>query len=347
MRRLARAGFCGLIFIAALAGASWGLGRFLPFPDVPTVSAKLAHLDAHGDGYDTIFLGSSRIYFQVLPEIYDAATARAGVPTRSFNAGVAGLSPPEESFILEEILRRPHGRLRWVFLEIGFLRADPDAQNLQTARAVYWHDWVRWRLLCRRALDFKRRSFFSAKGFAAWQEALGQIATHTRLTVQRAVHLGRGASQLEPRWLRKKSAPAADDLRTLGPRRDGWTRAILPEQMAGADLERYQRRMAEMRVKPIRPMRGNDATQECLARMVAAVIAAGARPVLLVPPITGDYVEPDPAIASQVRVLNFADPAAYPALFDPAMRYDTTHVNAAGSKLFTEALAQHFVELAR
>lgn len=69
-----------LVFCGALV-ASWGmLGPFLPFPEVPVVQEKIKRLGRYGDEYDILFVGSSRIYFQVLPSIFDQMLREKGLP---------------------------------------------------------------------------------------------------------------------------------------------------------------------------------------------------------------------------------------------------------------------------
>jgi len=67
---------------------------------------------------------------------------------KSFNAGVAGMFSPEDSYVAEEILRRPHYRLRWVFFELSHVRTGLEREG--TARFAYWHDWTRVNLVVRR-----------------------------------------------------------------------------------------------------------------------------------------------------------------------------------------------------
>src|SRR5687767_418937 len=87
-------------FVAALCVVCWIIHETLPFPEVPIVTPKVEHLKAHGDRYDTLIIGSSRLYYQVIPSLFDELTAQAGVPTKTFNAAVAGMGPPEDSFML-------------------------------------------------------------------------------------------------------------------------------------------------------------------------------------------------------------------------------------------------------
>src|SRR6202044_3122926 len=126
--------------------------RSLPFPDVPGIRPKLDWLAAHGDDFDVIFIGSSRVEQQIIPSEFDQTAASLGCPVRSFNAGMPAMVPPEDSYVLEQILRRPHRRLRWVFLEVMPLGGQFDAALAGTGRMDYWHDVRRMRLLTRRAV---------------------------------------------------------------------------------------------------------------------------------------------------------------------------------------------------
>jgi hypothetical protein len=91
----------GLLFSATFIISCLAIGRSLPFPDVPVVRSKLAHFAAHRDEYDTLFLGSSHFYYQIIPSLFDGVAAENGYPTRSFNAGIAGMRPPEDGYLLE------------------------------------------------------------------------------------------------------------------------------------------------------------------------------------------------------------------------------------------------------
>src|SRR5690348_1371413 len=83
--------FLGSLFISAAV-----VRRFLPFPQIHGIEAKLDWLSMHDAEYDTLFVGSSRILLHVIPHEFDAAMASAGRPTRSFNLGYTSVRPPED-----------------------------------------------------------------------------------------------------------------------------------------------------------------------------------------------------------------------------------------------------------
>ncbi len=54
---------------------------------VAEVTPKLRYLETHRADFDTVFIGSSRIYHGVSPGVFDAATA--GPPAPSISASMA------------------------------------------------------------------------------------------------------------------------------------------------------------------------------------------------------------------------------------------------------------------
>src|SRR5690348_6244876 len=126
----------------------------LPFPEIDGgVSQKFRFFAAHKDEFDTLFIGSSRIYFQISPAIFDRVTRERGLPTHSFNFGIGGMYLPETSYLLEQILNLKPRNLSWVFIEYDELQTKWSPANQTSRRALYWADWIRVSLLLRKLTD--------------------------------------------------------------------------------------------------------------------------------------------------------------------------------------------------
>ena len=133
---------CATLCIIALLATSFFIHSFLP-PSIPTgVASKLKFFSAHKDEFDTLFIGTSRVYYALSPEIFDGVTRASGIPTRSFNFGVDGMHPPENFYLIEQILKTKPKNLKWVFLETEDIQTKWDSA-LGTQRVLYWHDWRR------------------------------------------------------------------------------------------------------------------------------------------------------------------------------------------------------------
>ncbi len=91
---------------------------------------KLERLKERSDDYDTLFLGSSRIYHQIIPQLYDRLTGERGIATKSFNAAVDGMRPWKTlKATFDQILKFRPKHLRWVFIELGAIRVPVDPKE--------------------------------------------------------------------------------------------------------------------------------------------------------------------------------------------------------------------------
>ena len=116
---------------------------------VPAGASERADwLREHGGGsFDTIFVGSSRTFHQIVPSIFDGEMAELGVPVRSFNLGTPGMKPPEDAYVMGRALRGRKAPLRFLVVECNPIHLDIQPEQRGTTRAVYWHDVPRlWAL---------------------------------------------------------------------------------------------------------------------------------------------------------------------------------------------------------
>ena len=103
--------FAGVaIALVAFVATSLFLHALLPPPVPEGIAAKLEFFAQHKDEFDTLVVGTSRVYYSVSPEIFDKTTRENGLPTRTFNFGI-----------------------RWNASAGKFLRARTDPEN-QTAK---------------------------------------------------------------------------------------------------------------------------------------------------------------------------------------------------------------------
>ncbi|MGB8167092.1 MAG: hypothetical protein WCF18_06345 [Chthoniobacteraceae bacterium] len=326
------AGACGLGCLA--------IGLVLPLPDVPQAKEKLEWFRAHRDEYTALFLGSSRVRRHIIPSLFDRLAAEQGIEMHSFNLGMDSLAAPEDAYVLDQALAAAPPRLRYVFIELTYFRANFAGQGADTIRSAYWHDWERtcavWRRLAseewQQIKPPKKRKKQRWSGWLAdVGECLDLFATHGRLFLQRATNLGRGAGCLQKlTGLR----PPGDPLAPLGPARDGF----IPSDtvMNAASLSEYQRQLSSLKTTESRTKPLDRVPQENLEAMLARVRAHGAEPVLFIAPTPGGAVlYPRREVAP---LLDFSDPLRWPSLFDPQYRADVTHLNTAGAEVFTRAL---------
>ena len=343
-RGLAAAWIPAFCFVAAFCGSCWLAGLLLPFPDVPEAGDKHAYFALHGDRYDAIFLGSSRIEMQIVPSVFNQRTAELGHPLTAFNAGVSAMRPPEDAYFFDHLARCPRVRLRWVFIELQPVRLEPDTMRREGGRLAYWHDWERsvivwhcfaaeWQRVKVWAGQKKQRDKPWGERLTKFGEPLGQYFEHVGLSLQRAVHLGDAVPPLARAALRTGAPPSTAE--------DGWVK--MPDTIAGASLADYERSYAERLETPQAAKPGNSAGALALRRLLEKVARQGAVPVLLIPPTTApSRFAPPPDIRASCLVLDFSNPREYPELFTLENRLDGEHLSAAGAAVFSRLVAERF-----
>jgi hypothetical protein len=332
----------GVAFLLGLALAALGLQALAPAPRIAIVTPKLTYLDERGDDYDVLFLGSSRTYRQILPELFDRLMTEAGHPVRSFNLGIDGMRPPEDTFVLEHALKHRRKPLRWVFVECNPLRLSMRDEDRGTLRATYWHDTPRTATLFRRAFlaDEKKRNWKdrSKQVLEAWPD----FYEHAEYWFQNSVELGRGNWVLE-NYLFDGKLPAIPTY-DLGARKDGYRPSESPEHMNAAQLAAYEKELASMREKPPRIDHADPVSQDELRAKRQLIERAGARMVLLIPPFTSNrFFHPKPGPDAPL-LLNFSSPEQYPALFAPENHADSGHVNRAGAEIYTREIVRALLD---
>jgi hypothetical protein len=333
----------GAIFLAALILSCAVIGRCLPFPEVQTVHDKLEHLSRHGNEYDVIFLGSSHVYFQIMPAIFDRTAAENGVTVRSFNAGISAMMPPEDGYLMDQILRRPHDRLRWAVIECMPVSPRSERSLSGTTRESYWHDWTRTRILARSfAQDWAAVQGPLTGRAQSYGPLLSQAGESLRLFAENTANLGRGGVMLS-HWMGSAKMKKASwpNRRTVG---DGWISPPGEQQMSGKVRSDYERGFSNLQESTDHFMPGDPASEEALHGMLEKLVQNGVTPLLMIPPTTQTkrYRSLQPA-----TTLDFSDAREYPEFFTLENRLDGGHLNVAGAEVFTRTLARLFVEKTR
>jgi hypothetical protein len=237
LKTLARGLALCAIAAAGFLGMAAALHRALPNA-VPEITPKLDYLKAHRADYDTLFVGSSRVYHGITPRVFDSVTAAAGKPTHTFNLGINGMQPPESLYVLRKALAIGLPHLHRVFLEIATVGPQPDTANL-TMRDIHWRDNAA-------LLDGLRRSLLNAtnpkspQGLAGWQAADNDLWATGLTYAQNEWNIGR----LDLTTQLNKTANRLGDV-MLGPDSDGYLPVSHP--LAPESLQTLQRNLTAMR----------------------------------------------------------------------------------------------------
>jgi hypothetical protein len=328
-----------------------GLRAILPFPEIDGgVSQKFRFFAAHKDEFDTLFIGSSRVYFQISPAIFDRVTRESGMPTHSFNFGVGGMYLPETAYLLEQILNLKPRNLRWVFIEYDELQTKWSPENQSSRRALYWADWKRVSLLLRKLTDAgtdppwlpdpaKFRDIILRQND---EKSTRSLLTFYVTQVERNyTNISRAADVLDHFLSRDTKGRRAS---YLGAASDGYV--TRPNQMSPSQPATYERAlaaaMAQTGTRPLSPY-----AMEAYRQCAQEVRNIGAVPIFLITPSTTEINVAAETTELTGVVMAFNNPQAYPNLFRSSARRDGQHLTKAGAEEFTRIVATNFVGLAR
>ena len=326
------------IALAAFLGTSAAIHAVLP-PMIPKgVAAKLKFFTEHKDEFDTVVVGTSRLYYSISPEIFDATTRENGLPTRTFNFGIDGMHPPESFYVLEQILKTKPRNLKWVLLELEDIQARWD-NILGTRRAVYWHDWPRTSMTLKKALNPRGTANWLIKLTRLWLARRDFISNLT-LFGKQFTNVGRAADFL-PSADRERFADAPSE---LGPHGDGYRLAgdAMSAERAASFEQRLAREISEATQKYLDP------ATECSYRHAAGQIrGAGATPIFLVTPVIFQSTSRFRQAPQPAPVIAFNDARKYPNFYDAKLRIDDGHLTRPGAENLTRVLAEEFVRRVR
>lgn len=300
------------------------------------VSEKLAYFERHKDEFDTLFIGSSRIYHGIAPQIFDAA-----LKTRSLNLGIDGMNMPESSCFLEKILAQKPARLKWVFVELTPFRLSMDENRLETARGMYWHDWTRMKWIAselwHNERNSRRKFRWAPKRLLQPLNDIDTAAMHAGLFLRNMGNVGRGYEVLD-------AAEPANSEEFCGPPRYGFLGMDRAEPMSGAELQGYERKLAELRARKINAGDNGWGLRVVTEHASQLIRTAGAEPVFIVassvsaPP--GDW----PGQPKDAPVFAYHSPERDAQFYRVDRRADSGHLNTVGAREFTEQLASDFAK---
>ena len=329
---------CVAIALLAFIATSALIHALLP-PMVPKgIAAKLEFFTQHKDEFDTVIVGTSRLYYSISPEIFDKTTRENGLPTRTFNFGIDGMHPPENFYVLEQILKTKPRNLKWVVLEMGDIQTKWD-NILGTQRAVYWHDWPRTALTLKKAMNPRGNAQWFIKVTRLWL-ARRDLVSNLTLFGKRFTNVGRAAEFL-PSEKRERFRDA--DLE-LGPHRDGYRRAgdAMSPERAAFFQQRLAQEVSEARQKFLDP-----ATEQGYRKSAAQIRQAGAAPLFVVVPVIFQSIARFRQSPAPAPLISFNDSRKFPQLYDTRVRIDDGHLTNEGAAEFTRLLAQEFVRQMR
>ncbi|MBD2480486.1 hypothetical protein [Planktothrix sp. FACHB-1365] len=328
------------------------LYQIAPAPEIPIISEKFRKFEEHKNDYNTLFFGSSRIYRHIIPRVFDRQMASKGYNIKSYNLGVSGMNFAETYFFIQKILETKPLKVKWVFIESPDFDLNIADENLKTDRVIYWHTmehtlWI-YQFILESDVTLTRKLFLLG-------EHTIPLIYHI-FNISQADPLIRSFIFSQPdqnpylireRDRRDYSSPGEDGYLALDDEDPTYTQFTQRNQDYLSNLESYQEKVLKLIenqknsnhrtfLKPLELRTIKEITQ--------LIIKMDAQPILILNPILSNQSQL--VIASKggqiFPLISFNDPIKYPELYDPKNRFDSDHLNKAGSQKFTKLLADQF-----
>lgn len=337
-----------LICLFAAAVACAALTRFAEaaapgtqLEELSTGRVKYQYFARHKDEFDAVFLGTSRVYREFMPTVFDRALERRGHQLKSFNFGLRAMRHPEMRFTVDWILRRKPERLKWMFIELTPEIIDAAGVRLHeespfSARVINWHDAAITWMLCRAVLASD----------LPFSEKIGAIRSHLHQFAYKFTNMGVGLSVAGHLLGYDRSAPPPD-YRTTGYvpfLAEGDPKLMISNEIflgqpevLGDELRRLKERLPATTPDPY--------LMASLRWVVDRIRSAGAEPVFVIlPPRWEPGVEmfDEEHTFGLPVVFAYDDPDRYPEFYALENLFNINHLNENGARILSRTFARDF-----
>jgi hypothetical protein len=347
-----------LIFSIAILGISVLLNqwvypgmRLVPYTwGSDLIHKKRVYLVENKEKFNTLFIGSSRIYRQIIPRVFDDSTAGMGI--KSFNFGVNWLFAPESFYLLDQLEKSDKLKFRYVFIELSKIRS-VDYHNLHTTRIKYWYNFTYFEFALKAVL-FSNVSLL---------EKISTILVHTISYLDYLLNLGYMTEAFD---FRSRNHPPLD-YTELGKSRDGFYPYGESNTTEGEEGDPVNKRhenflkdttvlarrikyshtqFKKFRESPELLEKYNKYYTDEINRLIMDAQAKGTFLIFIVSPRI-DYKQYNEIIPIYHKILpghaiEISDASRYPQLYHAKYSNDETHLNTEGAAIYTGNLAREF-----
>lgn len=314
--------------------------RLLPdFWARPEAKIKVGYWSEHKTDYNTVFIGSSRIYHHLDPHQFDSLAGMSGLEIRSFNLGIPSCPFPQSSRMLEAVISDPD--VKYIYYELTPVYTEVATELENTPENYYWYDYEQTMLLCQQVKS--NETFSTSHKWKLYDQHLSALV-EKNLWIGGAQTMFNTATNItESNWLvsQCRSAQGFSSLdyeMTTGPHREGnKQRRINFEQDTSILTKRVEEAMKYNAL--------NDAGQSTpytiyLQDLYAGLHARGVEIFFVVPPRLTQYSGLKDLLSGlpSDHIIDFSSPTEFPQFYMFRYAFDKGHLNTEGAAVFTRKL---------
>lgn len=311
----------------------------------PGFVTKMEYLKNNHQQYNTLVIGSSRTYRQVVPAVFDSLNQKQ---TATFNLAMSGALALEAFAFLDDLLETMIvDNKRFILVELQPFNPIPD-ENLHAARTKYFLDY-RW---YRFAVDY-----FIERKDLSYNEKEKIIKDYTISYIERILKIGLLKGMMNAMVYKKL------DKSVLGKNNDGYyaySDQIISEKIKGNKykrdllIQKYENFLEDRTIlddvhqttKEVYEKRDFYPVSKAYLQQVNYVFEKAKKKnihlIFFLPPRLGSVYRNLLPIFQQIpenHRLDMANPFHYPEFYDIAYSFDRGHLNDAGAIVFSQKLA--------
>ncbi|MCB0107894.1 MAG: hypothetical protein KDE53_18360 [Caldilineaceae bacterium] len=337
--------FC-CILILCIQGTDWLVPYYWGNPEC---ADKLRTLHNRAAEFNTLFIGSSRVYRQINPALFDTMSV---VPTSSFNLGCSRTFTPESFYLFKHMIEDDAlNNLQYIVMELQIVTPiAPD--NRGAIQSQYYLDAEELRfamaeVLNAEDLSLKRRSkMLIGYGESYLRRLLGINTLRTKLAIlYNPASLWAGINAMV-------AANAPDGYYSLEREaREIGGEVLVRRQEFLANPAELSRRKAQAQqiYDNVATFHANPTYLTRLKQLIALANAHHIHLIFVLPPRLQDeyFAELVPLFyqLNPAHRIDLGNPERFADFYAMENSYDVGHLNDHGSALFTQALATQFSEL--
>ena len=326
-----------LILIAFLSELAW---KTLPLPYYwgnIQLNTKLNYLEEQNIDPTNYFIGSSVTFRQVIPTVFDSIVGKS--MGYSFNLGCDMLFAPQTYMLLEELLKRDTS-IQYLFVELN--SHDFFGQNFRTTRSKY---------------------YLTAGWLATFYPYIGEtsVSLMTKLGISGMYLynyfeklLGLGMREAVLKQIHEKNIFKGKVL--LGEYGDGYYRLPSSATTDTKEIEKLPTQLKEIQMNytEAHQMNNTEPYNEVLKKQLEKYILLAEEKntcvIFILNPVSSIFDTEKEMVAlyrslPEKNRINLADPKENSDFFLVENRWDKGHLNHKGARIYSEKLAQSFLNL--
>jgi len=331
-------------------------------------AAKMEFLSKKRGSFNVFFFGSSRIYRQVMPDVFDAETTHK---THSFNLAYRATFNPESYYLLENFIKKKAAQPTHILIELQPFVQIAD-RNLHTVRSNYFLNYSYFLLVKNEYDNQRKNAAYSSDTSKVSDESIrrnlnknssdtSKVSDEWAANQLKNLHLSFLDNVLKHNHSREMLlsllGQGKRDNHALGEAKDGFVAldksAIYQKGLVKRHtefLEEYdstqscfEAEMASYQIALRDTLEDNTPHLQKINQLIETAARQNYTLIFVLVPKRSELLPLFQQIPKKHRI-NLANPQEFPHFYHNKYWFDKKHFNERGAEIFTRELAKKYIE---